>query len=47
MILNLLEIAGILLGGLLTVSLFALNIYSLIRGRRIFRSPRSCHLKYQ
>ncbi|MBQ7800788.1 MAG: hypothetical protein IJ375_00525 [Oscillospiraceae bacterium] len=45
MILNVLEMAGMLLGGLLTAALFALNIYSLLRGRRIFRGPRSCRLK--
>lgn len=41
MIHELLEIAGILLGGLVTASLFALNIVRLIRGRRIFRPHRS------
>lgn len=46
MILNLLELVGMLLGGLLTTALFVLNIYSLVRGRRIFRGPRSCRLKY-
>ena len=40
-----LEMAGILLGGLLTAALFALNIVSLLRGRRVFRGPRSCRLK--
>ena len=34
-----------LLGGLLTLSLFTLNIISLLRGRRVFRGPRSCRLK--
>ena len=46
MIQMILESAGILLGGLVTVALFALNIVSLVRGRRVFRGPRSCRLKY-
>lgn len=45
MIQMLLENAGALLGGLVTLALFALNIVSLIRGRRIFRAPRACRLK--
>jgi len=45
MIHPLLEVGGVLLGALVTGSLFALNIASLIRGRRIFRGPRSCRLK--
>ena len=45
MILNLMELAGILLGGLLTIAAFGVNIYALIRGRRVFRGPRSCRLK--
>lgn len=40
-----LEIGGVLLGGTVTIALFAVNIVSLIRGRRIFRGPRSCRLK--
>ena len=46
MIQLLLENAGALLGGLVTLALFVLNILSLARGRRIFRCPRSCCLKY-
>ena len=46
MIHPLIEISGTALGAALTVVLFALNIVSLIRGRRIFRGPRSCRLKY-
>ena len=41
MIHELLEIAGAMVGGLVTIFLFALNIVSLIRGRRIFRPHRS------
>ena len=41
MIHELLEIAGAMLGGLVTLFLFAWNIVSLIRGRRFFRSYRS------
>lgn len=40
-----LEQVGAVLGGLLTIAAFALNIFSLVRGRRIFRGPRSCRLK--
>ncbi|MBO4938459.1 MAG: hypothetical protein J6C98_05595 [Oscillospiraceae bacterium] len=39
------QLTGMLLGGLLTLSLFTLNIISLLRGRRVFRGPRSCRLK--
>ena len=45
MIHELLEIAGAMLGGLVTVSLFVLNIVSLFRGRRIFRPHRSWRAK--
>ena len=45
MIHPILETAGMLLGGLVTVSLITLNIISLLRGRRVFRGPRSCRLK--
>ena len=45
MAMNYFEIAGIILGALLTIAVFALNIYSLCRGRRIFRSHRPCRLK--
>ena len=45
MIHYLLENPGALLGGLVTLALFVLNIVSLIRGRRIFRAPRSCRMK--
>lgn len=40
-----LEIGGALLGASVTLALFAVNIASLVRGRRIFRGPRSCRLK--
>ena len=43
---NYFEITGVILGAMLTFSVFALNIYSLFRGRRVFRGPRSCRLKY-
>lgn len=46
MIHPILEIGGIALGGAVTIALFALNIASLVRGRQIFRGPRSCRLKY-
>ncbi|MBO5129061.1 MAG: hypothetical protein J6B95_01785 [Oscillospiraceae bacterium] len=45
MSLNHVELIGMVLGGLVTAALFAMNICSLIRGRRIFRGPRSCRLK--
>lgn len=45
MIHHLLENAGALLGILVTAALFALNIVSLIRGRRIFRCHRSWRRK--
>ena len=45
MIHPLIELSGAVLGAALTAALFALNIVSLIRGRRIFRGPRSCRLK--
>ena len=35
---------GAILGGLLTFAVLAVNILSLLRGRRIFRSHRSCRL---
>lgn len=38
--------AGILFGGLVTAALLVLNVISLIRGRRVFRAPRACRLKY-
>ena len=46
MAMNYFEIAGMILGALLTAAAFALNLYSLLRGRRIFRGPRACRLKY-
>ena len=45
MIHELLEIAGALTGILVTAALFALNIVSLIHGRRIFRPHRSWRAK--
>ena len=45
MILNLLRQLGMVLGAMLTLTAFAVNIGSLIRGRRIFRGQRSCRLK--
>lgn len=41
MIHNLPEIAGAAAGIAVTAALFILNIVRLIRGRRIFRAPRS------
>lgn len=37
----LMEHGGAILGGLVTLVLFILNIVSLFRGRRILRGPRS------
>ena len=45
MILPFLETGGMLLGAAVTVFAFAVNIASLVKGRRIFRGPRSCRLK--
>lgn len=45
MILHVLRQIGMALGAMLTVTAFAVNIGALIRGRRIFRGPRSCRLK--
>ena len=45
MIHPILESAGAILGMTVTASLFALNIISLIRGKRVFRSPRTWRMR--
>ena len=45
MIHHLLEASGAMLGIAITLGLFAINIFSLFRGRRIFRSPRSWRMR--